>query len=114
MSCWNCITKRLVSPIKGNQFVSNFGSTPLCIRHPKVRYCVWYWSSRNGENLFSCCLGGNCFKAITVKRIVLTRPAVEAGENLGFLPGDLQEKVDPYLRPLYDSLYFMLGVEQVT
>jgi len=48
-----------------------------------------------------------------VKRIVLTRPAVEAGESLGFLPGDLQEKVDPYLRPLYDALYDMLGNEQV-
>lgn len=49
-----------------------------------------------------------------VKRIVLTRPAVEAGENLGFLPGDLKEKVDPYLRPLYDSLYTILGVEHTT
>ena len=47
-----------------------------------------------------------------VKKIFLTRPAVEAGENLGFLPGDLKEKVDPYLRPLYDALYDMLGVEQ--
>ncbi|MDQ0286485.1 phosphate starvation-inducible PhoH-like protein [Desulfofundulus luciae] len=46
-----------------------------------------------------------------VNRLVLTRPAVEAGEKLGFLPGDLQEKVDPYLRPLYDSLYDVLGVE---
>ncbi|MGB9804063.1 PhoH family protein [Desulfofundulus sp.] len=46
-----------------------------------------------------------------VSRLVLTRPAVEAGEKLGFLPGDLQEKVDPYLRPLYDSLYDVLGVE---
>lgn len=46
-----------------------------------------------------------------IKRIVLTRPAVEAGENLGFLPGDLQEKVDPYLRPLYDALHDVLGVE---
>ncbi len=46
-----------------------------------------------------------------VKRIVLTRPAVEAGENLGFLPGDLKEKVDPYLRPLYDGLHAMLGAE---
>jgi phosphate starvation-inducible protein PhoH and related proteins len=46
-----------------------------------------------------------------VKKIILTRPAVEAGENLGFLPGDLKEKVDPYLRPLYDALYDMLGVE---
>ena len=47
-----------------------------------------------------------------VKKIILTRSAVEAGENLGFLPGDLKEKVDPYLRPLYDALYDMLGVEQ--
>jgi phosphate starvation-inducible PhoH-like protein len=46
-----------------------------------------------------------------INRIVLTRPAVEAGEKLGFLPGDLQEKVDPYLRPLYDALYDFLGVE---
>ena len=47
-----------------------------------------------------------------VKRIILTRPAVEAGESLGFLPGDLKEKVDPYLRPLYDALHDVLGVEQ--
>ena len=46
-----------------------------------------------------------------VDKIVLTRPAVEAGESLGFLPGDLKEKVDPYLRPLYDSLYAILGME---
>ncbi len=46
-----------------------------------------------------------------ISRIILTRPAVEAGERLGFLPGDLQEKVDPYLRPLYDALYEMLGIE---
>ena len=51
------------------------------------------------------------FRERTVNRIVLTRPAVEAGERLGFLPGDLQNKVDPYLRPLYDALYEMLGPE---
>ena len=51
------------------------------------------------------------FKAKDVSRIVLTRPAVEAGEKLGFLPGDLQQKVDPYLRPLYDGLFDMLGAE---
>ncbi|MGH1360613.1 MAG: PhoH family protein [Burkholderiaceae bacterium] len=50
----------------------------------------------------------------TVKRLVLTRPAVEAGERLGFLPGDLTQKVDPYLRPLYDALYDLLGVEKTT
>ena len=51
------------------------------------------------------------FRERTINRIILTRPAVEAGERLGFLPGDLQNKVDPYLRPLYDALYDMLGAE---
>ena len=51
------------------------------------------------------------FRAKQVNRIILTRPAVEAGERLGFLPGDLQSKVDPYLRPLYDALFDMLGAE---
>jgi len=53
-------------------------------------------------------------KENNIKRIILTRPAVEAGENLGFLPGDLKEKVDPYLRPLYDAMYEILGVKQTT
>lgn len=52
------------------------------------------------------------FKNDEVSRIILTRPAIEAGENLGFLPGDLQSKVDPYLRPLYDALYQIMGAEQ--
>ena len=54
------------------------------------------------------------FRAKEVNRIILTRPAVEAGEKLGFLPGDLQSKVDPYLRPLYDALFDMLGAENFT
>ena len=53
----------------------------------------------------------SAFRAKTVNRIILTRPAVEAGEKLGFLPGDLQQKIDPYLRPLYDALFDMLGAE---
>ena len=53
----------------------------------------------------------NAFKTDEVSRIILTRPAIEAGENLGFLPGDLQSKVDPYLRPLYDALYQIMGAE---
>ncbi|MGI0253643.1 PhoH family protein [Streptococcus pneumoniae] len=63
---------------------------------------------------------GKTFLAVTalkrgqVKRIILTRPAVEAGESLGFLPGDLKEKVDPYLRPVYDALYQILGKDQTT
>ena len=54
------------------------------------------------------------FKREQVRRIVLVRPAVEAGERLGFLPGDLSQKVDPYLRPMYDALYDMIGAERVT
>ena len=56
-------------------------------------------------------LAVSAFKAHEVQRIILTRPAVEAGEKLGFLPGDLQNKVDPYLRPLYDALFEMFGQE---
>ena len=54
----------------------------------------------------------NAFKKGQVERIILTRPAIEAGEKLGFLPGDLQSKIDPYLRPLYDALYEIMGAEQ--
>ena len=56
-------------------------------------------------------LTGRPFDVMQINRIILTRPAVEAGERLGFLPGDLQSKVDPYLRPLYDALFDMLGAE---
>jgi phosphate starvation-inducible PhoH-like protein len=66
-----------------------------------------------GKTYLAVVMAVNALKNGRVKRIVLTRPAVEAGESLGFLPGDLQEKVDPYLRPLYDALYDMLGNEQV-
>ena len=64
-----------------------------------------------GKTYTSVALAVQALKAKEVKRIVLTRPAVEAGESLGFLPGDLKEKVDPYLIPLYDALYEMLGLE---
>ncbi|GAA0362591.1 PhoH family protein [Bacillus horti] len=65
-----------------------------------------------GKTYLAVVLATVALKKGVIKRIVLTRPAVEAGENLGFLPGDLQEKVDPYLRPLYDALHDVLGVEQ--
>ncbi|WHX47716.1 PhoH family protein [Paenibacillus woosongensis] len=65
-----------------------------------------------GKTYLAVVLAITALKEGTVKRIILTRPAVEAGENLGFLPGDLQEKVDPYLRPLYDALYDVMGPEQ--
>jgi phosphate starvation-inducible PhoH-like protein len=62
-----------------------------------------------GKTYLAVAMAINAFKNKEVEKIILARPAVEAGERLGFLPGDLQEKVDPYLRPLYDSLYEMLG-----
>jgi phosphate starvation-inducible PhoH-like protein len=66
-----------------------------------------------GKTYLAVVLAVTALKEGQVKRIVLTRPAVEAGESLGFLPGDLQEKVDPYLRPLYDALNDVLGPDQV-
>lgn len=64
-----------------------------------------------GKTYIAVALAASAFKNKQVEKIILTRPAVEAGEKLGFLPGDLQEKVDPYLRPLYDALYDILGKE---
>ncbi|MBR3148701.1 MAG: PhoH family protein [Eubacterium sp.] len=64
-----------------------------------------------GKTYLAVAMAVTAFRAKEVNRIILTRPAVEAGEKLGFLPGDLQSKVDPYLRPLYDALFEMLGAE---
>lgn len=64
-----------------------------------------------GKTYLAVAMAVSAFRAKEVNRIILTRPAVEAGEKLGFLPGDLQSKVDPYLRPLYDALFDMLGAE---
>ena len=64
-----------------------------------------------GKTYLAVAMAVQAFRQKQVSRIVLTRPAVEAGEKLGFLPGDLQQKVDPYLRPLYDALFDMLGAE---
>jgi phosphate starvation-inducible PhoH-like protein len=66
-----------------------------------------------GKTYTAVALAVRALKARQIKKIVLTRPAVEAGENLGFLPGDLKEKIDPYLRPLYDALYDMIPGEKV-
>ena len=64
-----------------------------------------------GKTYLAVAMAVAAFRSKAVNRIILTRPAVEAGEKLGFLPGDLQQKVDPYLRPLYDALFDMLGAE---
>ena len=67
-----------------------------------------------GKTYLAVAAAVDAFLNDKVQRIILIRPAVEAGEKLGFLPGDLSQKVDPYLRPLYDALYEMLGIERVT
>ena len=64
-----------------------------------------------GKTYLAMAMAIKAFKAGEVQRIILTRPAIEAGEKLGFLPGDLQQKIDPYLRPLYDALYSIMGAE---
>ncbi|MCQ2493442.1 MAG: PhoH family protein [Lachnospiraceae bacterium] len=67
-----------------------------------------------GKTYLAMAMAITAFKNEEVERIILTRPAIEAGEKLGFLPGDLQSKVDPYLRPLYDALYQIMGAESFT
>jgi phosphate starvation-inducible PhoH-like protein len=67
-----------------------------------------------GKTYLAVASAVDAFEREHVERIVLTRPAVEAGERLGFLPGDLAQKVDPYLRPLYDALYDLMGFDRVT
>ena len=85
--------KRYIDAIKNNTIV--FGVGP----------------AGTGKTYLAVALAVSAFRAKEVNRIILTRPAVEAGEKLGFLPGDLQQKVDPYLRPLYDALFDMFGPE---
>jgi len=82
------------------------------IRHKDLVFCIG--PAGTGKTYLAVVLATQALKNGHVKRIILTRPAVEAGESLGFLPGDLKEKVDPYLRPLYDALHEILGTEQTT
>jgi len=80
------------------------------IRSKDLVFCIG--PAGTGKTYLAVVLAIQAMKTGSVKRIILTRPAVEAGESLGFLPGDLKEKVDPYLRPLYDALHDVLGAEQ--
>jgi phosphate starvation-inducible PhoH-like protein len=66
-----------------------------------------------GKSYLAVAMGVNALRERKVTRLILTRPAVEAGENLGFLPGDMAEKIDPYLRPLYDALYELMPAERM-
>ncbi len=96
VKCKTVGQKRYVDSIKRNAVV--FGIGP----------------AGTGKTYLAVCLAVQAMKQKQVDKIILTRPAVEAGEKLGFLPGDLQTKVDPYLRPLYDALQEMLGLETYT
>jgi len=80
------------------------------IRHRDVVFGIG--PAGTGKTYLAVVMATQALRTGQVKKIILTRPAVEAGESLGFLPGDLKEKVDPYLRPLYDALHDMYGAEQ--
>lgn len=80
------------------------------MRHKDLVFCIG--PAGTGKTYLAVVLATQALKNGHVKKIILTRPAVEAGESLGFLPGDLKEKVDPYIRPLYDALHDVLGTEQ--
>jgi phosphate starvation-inducible PhoH-like protein len=82
------------------------------VRDHTVTFCIG--PAGTGKSYLAVALAVQALQAKQINRIILTRPAVEAGERLGFLPGDILAKVDPYLRPLYDALYDMLEPEVVT
>ena len=101
-----CITSR-GKPVKPK----TLGQKTYCnsIKNNTVTFGVG--PAGTGKTYLAVAMAVTAFRAREINRIILTRPAVEAGEKLGFLPGDLQSKVDPYLRPLYDALFDMLGAE---
>lgn len=81
------------------------------IRHNDIVFCIG--PAGTGKTYLAMAMAVNALKKQLVNRIILVRPAVEAGESLGYLPGDLQEKVNPYIRPLYDALYDMMESEKI-
>ncbi len=102
----------LIKDYGGNPVrVRNFGQRQYinAIKHNDITFGIG--PAGTGKTYLAVVMAVAALKKGTVKRIVLTRPAVEAGESLGFLPGDLKEKVDPYMRPIYDALYAILGTE---
>ena len=101
-----CITSR-GKPVKPK----TLGQKHYCAAIKKNTVTIGVGPAGTGKTYLAVAMAVTAFRAREVNRIILTRPAVEAGEKLGFLPGDLQQKVDPYLRPLYDALFDMLGAE---
>ena len=101
-----CITAK-GKPIKAK----TLGQKKYCEAINKNTITFGVGPAGTGKTYLAVALAVTAFRAKQVEKIILTRPAVEAGEKLGFLPGDLQSKVDPYLRPLYDALFDMLGAE---
>ena len=99
--------KKIVRPRGGNQqsYIKN-------INKYEINFGIG--DAGTGKTYIAVAAAVEALLSDKVQRIVLIRPAVEAGEKLGFLPGDLSQKVDPYLRPLYDGLYEMLGIEKTT
>ena len=92
--------------------VKNFGQLQYTRAIAKQDVVFGIGPAGTGKTFLAVVLAVQAWKEGRVKKIILTRPAVEAGESLGFLPGDLKEKVDPYLRPVYDALYTIYGAEQ--
>lgn len=92
--------------------VKNFGQLQYTRAIAKQDVVFGIGPAGTGKTFLAVVLAVQALKEGQVKKIILTRPAVEAGESLGFLPGDLKEKVDPYLRPVYDALYTIYGAEQ--
>lgn len=104
--------KILIRDAKGRPVrVKNMGQKRYIEAIQKYDVVFGIGPAGTGKTFLAVVMAIAAFKKGEVSRIILTRPAVEAGESLGFLPGDLKEKVDPYLRPIYDSLYAILGVE---
>ena len=101
-----CITSK-GKPIKPK----TIGQKRYCNLIAKNTITIGVGPAGTGKTYLAVAMAVTAFRGKQVNRIILTRPAVEAGEKLGFLPGDLQSKVDPYLRPLYDALFDMLGAE---
>ena len=101
-----CITSK-GKPVKPK----TLGQKRYCTAIREHTITIGVGPASTGKTYLAVAMAVTAFRAQEVNRIILTRPAVEAGEKLGFLPGDLQQKVDPYLRPLYDALFDMLGAE---